>query len=55
MRHGRSFVAAAVLGTTILDSTPFEGAPAFGLTNPTSRAGGVVNVFAESNGSKPGR
>ncbi|HXR54417.1 MAG TPA: hypothetical protein VN793_05150 [Acidimicrobiales bacterium] len=26
-----------------------------GLTNPTSRAGGVVNVFAESNGSKPGR
>jgi hypothetical protein len=56
VRHNRAFAAAGVLGTAILVSTLFGGAVGFGATAPaTPRVGGVVNVFAESNGSKPGR
>jgi hypothetical protein len=54
MRHSRGYGAAAVLGTAILASTIFCDA-GFGATTPVSRAGGVVDVFAESNGSEPGR
>ncbi len=45
-----------LFGTAILVGTLFGGAVGFGATVPTTpQVGGVVNVFAESNGSKPGR
>ena len=56
MRHTRAHVVAVtVLGTTILFSALFSSAAAFAAPTPTSRTAGVVHVFAESNGSKPGR
>jgi hypothetical protein len=48
MRTHRAYVAAVVLGTTVLATALFGGAAAFGATTPT---GGAVQIYSpQSNG-----
>jgi hypothetical protein len=50
MRRTRVQIGAAVLGAALLGST-LLGAPAFGLNAPGPRAGGAIQVYAESQSS----
>jgi hypothetical protein len=50
MRSGRIHLGVAMLGAAILGCT-LLGAPAWGAAAPTSRTGGTVQVFAESQTS----